>query len=88
MQILRRENRWGDTSFLLRGWSSFKKDGELSKWKPNLPAISAAIRFTIATKRLSSFETYNSDEESHEDRSEVGEESEKESDDEGEDNTT
>lgn len=73
------------------GWSSLKKDRELSKWKPNLSAVLAAIRFTIATKRLSGIDTYESDKELQEDRSETGEEgeeSEEGSDEEGEEDTT
>ena len=56
MQISRKEKRWGDTSFLLGSWSGLRKDGELSKWKPNLQAVAAAIRFTKVTGRLTSLE--------------------------------
>ena len=45
-------NRWGDTSFLLGGWSGIVKDGELGKWKPNLPMVSATIKFAEDTGRL------------------------------------
>ncbi len=48
-----KERRWGDTSFLLGGWSDLKKDGELSKGKPN---VTAAIRFIKVTGRLTSIE--------------------------------
>ncbi len=41
-------------SFLLGGWSGLKKDGQISKWKPKLQAVSAAIRLTKVTGRLTS----------------------------------
>ena len=43
-------NRWGKISFLLGGWSGVCKDGELSKWKPNM--VSATIKFAADTGRL------------------------------------
>ncbi len=52
----KKDKRWGDTSFLLGGWSGLKKDGELSKCKPNLQAVAAPIRFTKVTGRLTSIE--------------------------------
>ncbi len=30
-----KHNRWGNRSFLMRGWSSPSKDGEEQAWKPN-----------------------------------------------------
>lgn len=45
-------NRWGDTSFLLGGWSGVVKDGEFGQWKPNLAMVSATIKFAEDTGRL------------------------------------
>lgn len=58
MQISRKETRWGDTSFLLGGWSGPKKDGELSmlNGNPTYKPVAAAISFSIATERLTSIE--------------------------------
>lgn len=44
-QLADSHNRWRDTSFLLGGWSGVYKDGEFSKWKPNLATMSATIQF-------------------------------------------
>lgn len=51
-QLADDHNRWGDTSFLLGGWSGVSKDGELSKWKPNLAIVTATIKFIADTGRL------------------------------------
>lgn len=45
-------NRWGDTGYLLGGWSGEGKDGILAKWKPRLEMVNATINFAIATGRL------------------------------------
>ena len=44
--------RWGDTSYLLGGWSGEIKDGEVAKWKPANDMVTATINFAIATGRL------------------------------------
>ncbi len=44
--------RWGDTSYLLGGWSGTWKDGPFDKWKPNIEMINATIRLTLSTSRL------------------------------------
>lgn len=44
--------RWGDTSFMLGGWSGVKKDGEVVKWKPANEMVIATINFAIATGRI------------------------------------
>lgn len=44
--------RWGDTSYLLGGWSGEIKDGPLKDWKPTTEMVTATINFAIATKRL------------------------------------
>ena len=62
---LKERKRWGDTTFLLGGWSGPNKNGELSKWKPNLQAVTAAIRFAIPTARLTNIEENKSIDESH-----------------------
>ncbi len=51
-QVADRQNCWGDTSFLLGGWSGIVKDGEFGKWKPNLTTVSATIKFAEETGRL------------------------------------
>jgi len=45
-------DRWTDVSFLLGGWTSERVDGALKKWKPNMEAVRATIRFAKATGRL------------------------------------
>lgn len=45
--------RWGDTSYLLGGWSRPSKDGLFEKWKPNAEMINATIQFAANTTRLS-----------------------------------
>ena len=44
--------RWGDTSYLLGGWSGPQKDGPFEKWKPNTEMINATIKFALSTARL------------------------------------
>lgn len=44
--------RWGDTSYLLGGWSGPVKDGLFERWKPNAEMITATIQFAINTTRL------------------------------------
>ena len=44
--------RWGDTSYLFRGWSGPQKDGPFEKWAPNTEKINATIRFALSTTRL------------------------------------
>lgn len=44
--------RWGDTSYMLGGWSWIHKDGDLEKWRPAKEIITATINFAIATGRL------------------------------------
>lgn len=67
-------NRWGDTSFLLGGWSGVVKDGELSKWKPNLPMVSASFKFAENSGRLNV--KRDEDQRQEESESEDGNESE------------
>lgn len=45
-------NCWGNTSYLLEGWSGKGKDGTQAKWKPRLEMVNATINFAIATGRL------------------------------------
>lgn len=78
MQVSGREKRWGDTPFLWGGWSGLKKDGELSKWKANLQAVAVAIRFTLATGRLTSIESDESSKELHSETPKAEEVSEEE----------
>lgn len=51
-QLADRHNRWGDTSFLLGGWSGSRKDGDIEKWKPDLAMVAATINFAVKTRRL------------------------------------
>ena len=53
-QILRQEvrQRPGDLAFLLGAWSGPKVDGARVKWKPNMAAVRATIKFALATGRL------------------------------------
>ena len=46
------KGRWGDTAYLLGGWSGERKDGALQSWKPNLKVVKATIKFVEATERL------------------------------------
>ena len=46
------KGRWGDTAYLLGGWSGKRKEGSLDKWTPNLKMVNATIRFAEATERL------------------------------------
>ena len=45
-------NRWGDTSYLLGGWSGEQKDGNVVRWKPDNEMVTATIKFAVATGRL------------------------------------
>ena len=47
-----KHNRWGDTSFLVGGWSGPSKDGEEQAWKPNKEAVWTTINYAISTGRL------------------------------------
>lgn len=76
MRILKKENRLGDTSYLLGGWSGCKKNGDFSLWRPNLKAITSAIKFAIATGRLTNSEDNTIGDETNTEQPEVGEESE------------
>lgn len=49
-----RDNRWGDTSFLVGRWSGKSKDGEEKKWEPNGEAVWATINYAVNTGRLKS----------------------------------
>lgn len=44
--------RWGDTSYMLGGWSGKIKDGEVAKWKPASDMVTTTINFAIASGRL------------------------------------
>ena len=44
--------QWGDTSYLLGGWSDEQKYGALAKWRPTIEMVTATINFAIATGRL------------------------------------
>ena len=44
--------RYGELSYALGGYSDAERDGQLSKWKPDLTAVRATIEFVLATKRL------------------------------------
>lgn len=44
--------RWGDTSYLLGGWSGTWKDGPFDKWKPNTEMINATISFALSSSKL------------------------------------
>ena len=51
------KERFGDLSFAIGGYSTYTRngiriDGDLDKWKPNLEAVKATIKFARATKRL------------------------------------
>jgi hypothetical protein len=53
-------DRWGDVSYLLRGWSGRKDvltgkfvDGPRESWRPDLKVVRASIRFLHQTGRLS-----------------------------------
>ena len=46
------KGRWGDTAYLLGGWSGERKDGALQSWKPNLKVVNATIKYVEATERL------------------------------------
>ena len=59
---------------MLGGWSSERKDGPLDKWAPSKAAVSATIKFAIATSRLE--DRSNEYEEEAEDESSMVEEEE------------
>lgn len=48
-------NRWGDLSYMLGGWNSWKDrrgntlDGAQEKWKPVIPIVRAVAQFVLAT---------------------------------------
>ena len=44
--------RYSELSYALRGCSDAERDGQLSKWKPDLKTVKATIKFVLATKRL------------------------------------
>lgn len=44
--------RWGDTTYMLGGWSGSGKDGSLDTWNPNYKVVTATINFITATGRL------------------------------------
>ena len=44
--------RWGDTSYLLGGWSGENNNRPLKDWKPTIEMVTDNINFAIATKRL------------------------------------
>lgn len=46
------KSRWGDTAYLLGGWSGERKDGALHNWKRSLKVVNATIKFVEATERL------------------------------------
>ena len=46
------KGRWGDTAYLLGGWSGERKDVALESWNPNLKMVNATIKFVGATERL------------------------------------
>ena len=58
--------RWGDTSYLLGGWSGENKDGPLKDWKPTNEIVTATINFAIATKRLKDRKEQDDSEEENE----------------------
>ena len=45
-------NRYGELSYALGGYNNVSRDGEQAKWKPDLKAVKATIKFVLATKRL------------------------------------
>ena len=51
-QLADKHNRWGDTLFLLGGGSGPFKDGDSSKWKPDLGMVLKTINFAAITGRL------------------------------------
>ena len=51
------KDRFGDLSFAVGGYSTYTRngirlDGDLNKWKPNMEAVKATIKFARETKRL------------------------------------
>lgn len=59
-QILRPKvgARWGDLSYMLGGWNSWKDrrgktlDGPKEDWKPSVSTVKAVIKFVMDTKKL------------------------------------
>ena len=45
-------SRYGELSYALGGYSDAIRDGERAKWKPDLKAVRATIKFVLSTKRL------------------------------------
>lgn len=44
--------RFGDLSYALGGYAGSEKDGDVLKWKPNMDAVRATIKFAMETQRL------------------------------------
>ena len=50
--------RWGDLSYMLGGWNSWKDrrgnslDGPKEDWKPSVSTVKAVIKFAMDTERL------------------------------------
>lgn len=44
--------RYGDLSYALGGYNDSRRDGECSRWKPDLKAVKATIEFVKETRRL------------------------------------
>lgn len=44
--------RYGDLSYALGGYNDARRNGEPSKWKPDLKAVKATIEFVMETGRL------------------------------------
>ena len=40
-------HRWGDTSYLLGGWSGEQKDGAIAKWKPTNEMVTATVNLQL-----------------------------------------
>lgn len=72
-QLVDKHNRWGDTSFLLGGWSGSCKDGNFSKWKPDLALVAATINFAVTTGRLDNETTPDTGEQERDISDEEGE---------------
>jgi len=45
-------SRYGELSYALGGYNNVSRDGDPTKWKPNIKAVKATIEFVLATKRL------------------------------------
>lgn len=50
--------RWGELSYMLGGWNSWKNrsgeilDGPKENWRPSVSTVKAVIKFVMATKKL------------------------------------